>query len=276
MLEMHTHYQLNREPFTKNLTLDMLHHHHGHDEAAARITWCISQGAIGVITGEAGAGKTAAARAAIGGIDRTRHHVIYIANPTLGARGLWAAVVAATGGKPAIYTAALATQAEHALAAEAEERGRRPILILDEAHLTTPGQLEALRMLTNSELDSASPCTVILLGQPTLRRMIKHGQLASLDQRISVKYHLAGMTETETPAYIRHHLQICGRGTPLFTDDAVTLIHQVSRGYPRTINNICRQALLAGWASRKTLIDDTTTRTAIAEVITPDELTPSS
>src|SRR5579872_5237931 len=79
MLEMHTHYQLNREPFTKNLTLDMLHHHHGHDEAAARITWCISQGAIGVITGEAGAGKTAAARAAIGGIDRTRHHVIYIA-----------------------------------------------------------------------------------------------------------------------------------------------------------------------------------------------------
>ncbi|HXL88400.1 MAG TPA: hypothetical protein VN969_05355 [Streptosporangiaceae bacterium] len=45
----------------------------------------------------------------------------------------------------------------------------------------------------------------------------------------------------------------------------------VSRGYSRTINNICRQALLAGWASRKTFIDDTTTRTAISEVITPDD-----
>jgi type II secretory pathway predicted ATPase ExeA len=53
--------------------------------------------------------------------------------------------------------------------------------------------------------------------------------------------------------------------------DSLTLIHQVSRGYPRTINNICRQALLAGWATRKTLIDDTTTRTAISEVITPDD-----
>lgn len=271
MLDMRTHYQLAREPFTKNLTLEMLHHHHGHDEAVARIIWCIREGAIGVITGEAGAGKTYAARDAVAAIDRTRHHVIYLANPTLGVRGLWAAVVAATGGKPAIYTAVLATQAERALAAEAEERGRRPILILDEAHLLQPDQLEALRMMTNGDFDSVSPCTVIMLGQPTLRRMIKHGQLAALDQRVSVRYHLGGMAEAETPAYIRHHLQICGRDAPLFTDEAVSLIHQVSRGYPRTINNICRQSLLAGWASRKTLLDDAIIRTAISEVITPDE-----
>jgi type II secretory pathway predicted ATPase ExeA len=186
----------------------MLHHHHGHDEAAARITWCIREGAIAVITGEAGAGKTAAARAAIGGIDRTRHHVIYIPNPTTGTRGLWFAIVAATGGKPVMHTAALAAQAEHALAAEAGERGRRPVLIVDEAHLLDPGQLETLRMMTSSEMDAASPCTVILLGQPTLRRKIRNGQLSSLDQRISVRYHLGGMAETETPAYIRHHLQI--------------------------------------------------------------------
>jgi type II secretory pathway predicted ATPase ExeA len=104
-----------------------------------------------------------------------------------------------------------------------------------------------------------------------LRRQIKHGQLAALDQRVSVRYHLGGMAEAETPAYIRHHLQICGRDAPLFTEDAIALIHQVSRGYPRTINNICRQALLAGWASRKTLLDDTIARTAISEVITDDD-----
>src|SRR2546427_402353 len=141
---------------------------------SACTTWCLREGPIGAITGEAGAGKPCAARAAAGGIARTRHHVIYLANPTLGVRGLHAAVVAATGGKPAQYTAILAAQAEHALAAEAEERGRRPVLLIDEAHLLQPVQLEALRMLTNSELDSNSPCTVILLGQPTLRRQIKH------------------------------------------------------------------------------------------------------
>ena len=125
--------------------------------------------------------------------------------------------------------------------------------------------------MTNSDFDSVSPCTVILLGQPTLRRMIKHGQLAALDHRVSVRYHLGGMAETETSAYIRHHLQISGREAPLFTDEAVSLIHQVSRGYPRTINNICRQAMLAGRASRKTLLDEAIIRTAISEVITPGE-----
>jgi type II secretory pathway predicted ATPase ExeA len=148
MLEMHAHYGLARAPFTKNLTTDTLHHHHGHDEAAARITYCIRDGAIAVITGEAGAGKTVAARAAIAGIDRTRHHVIYIANPTTGIRGLWTAIVTATGGKPALHNATLAAQAEHALAAEAEERGRRPVLLIDEAHLLDVAELEGLRMLT--------------------------------------------------------------------------------------------------------------------------------
>jgi type II secretory pathway predicted ATPase ExeA len=271
MTDMRDHYQLAREPFTKNLTTAMLHHHHGHDEAAARITGCIREGAIAVITGEAGAGKTAAARAAISGIDRTRHHVIYIPDPTTGTRGLWSAIVTATGGKPALHNATLSAQASHALAAEAEERGRRPVLVIDEAHLIDIPELETLRMMTSAEMDSASPVTIILLGQPTLRRMIKNGQLSALDQRISVRYQLAGMTDTETPAYIRHHLQICGRDTPLFTDDSAALIHQVSRGYPRTVNNICRQALLAGWAARKTLIDDNLTRTAISEVITPDD-----
>lgn len=271
MIDMHAHYGLTREPFTKNLALDDLYRCHAHDEAAARITYCIREGTIGVITGEAGAGKTVAARAAAGALDRTRHHVIYIPDPTTGVRGLWHAITRATGGKPAHGTADLAAQATAGLTAEAEERGRRPVVIVDEAHLLDHPQLEALRIMTNADLDSSSPCTVILLGQPTLRRSIKHGQLAALDQRVTVRYHLAGMSETETPAYIRHHLQIVGRDTPLFTEDAATLIHQVSRGYPRTVNNICRQALLAGWATRKTLIDDTAARTAIAEVITPDD-----
>jgi energy-coupling factor transporter ATP-binding protein EcfA2 len=143
MTDMTSHYGLTREPFTKNLTTGMLHHHHGHDEAAARITWCIQEGAIAVITGESGAGKTAAARAAIAGIDRTRHHIIYIANPTTGIRGLWHSIVAATGGKPAMHNAVLAAQAEHALAAEAGERGRRPVLIVDEAPDVRPSSRDA-------------------------------------------------------------------------------------------------------------------------------------
>lgn len=270
MIDMNSHYGLTGNPFGKDIGLDQLYRCHAHGETAARIGYCIREGSIGVITGEAGAGKTLAARAAAGALDRTRHHVIYIANPTTGTRGLWHAIVTAAGVKPAHGTAGLALQAEHVLTAEAEERGRRPVLIVDEAHLLTRDQLESLRMLTNGDMDASTPCTVILLGQPSLRRAIRHGQLSSLDQRITVRYNVGGMTDTETPAYIRHRLQLAGRDTPLFTEDAAALIHQSSRGYPRVVNNICHQALLAGWATRKTLIDDTTARTGIAEVIAPE------
>ena len=79
-----------------------------------------------------GTGKTAAVRAAVTGLDPAGHHVIYIGNPATGVRGINAAVVTALGGRPVHGTAALAVQAWNTLAGEAAERGRTPVLILDE------------------------------------------------------------------------------------------------------------------------------------------------
>ena len=57
-----------------------------------------------------------------------------------------------------------------------------------------------------------------------------------------------------------------GRGTAQFSDDAVTLVHQTSRGYPRAVNNLALQALVAAFAADKAIVDESSTRTAIAEV----------
>jgi len=75
-------------PFGRDLAPAMLHRHPGHGEALARITWCVDQRAIGVITGEVGAGKTVAVRAATANLDPSRHVFIYLANPTIGVRGM--------------------------------------------------------------------------------------------------------------------------------------------------------------------------------------------
>jgi len=112
--------------------------------------------------------------------------------------------------QPAHGTAALTAQAYDMLAGEAAERGRTPVLRIDEAHLLDHAQLESVRMLTNYEMDSRTPFATVLIGQPTLRRMIKLGVLAALDQRIAVRYHMNGMTPEETGGYIRHHLQLAG------------------------------------------------------------------
>ena len=77
------HYGFSRSPFGRNLAPGMLHQHHGHAEAVARITLLIAEHAIGVVTGEVGAGKTVAARAAVAALDPVRHTVISLANPLI-------------------------------------------------------------------------------------------------------------------------------------------------------------------------------------------------
>ena len=94
-------------------------------------------------------------------------------------RGILAHVVTALGGKPVHGTAALAVQAWTVLAGEAAERGRTPVLVIDEAHLLGHDQLESIRMLTNHDMDSSTPFATILVGQPTLRHSVKLGVLAA-------------------------------------------------------------------------------------------------
>jgi type II secretory pathway predicted ATPase ExeA len=261
-----SHWGFTRTPFTKDLAPSRLCRHPGHAEAVARIAWCVDEAAIGVITGEVGAGKTVAVRAALADLDTSRHTLIYLGNPAIGARGLYTTIVTRLGGIPRFPKAALIPQAADALAAEMAERGRRVVLVVDEAHLLAADQLEELRLLTNSEMDSASPFALVLVGQPTLRARLRLGAFAALDQRVALRYALPPMTQTDTGDYIAHHVRLAGRTDTLFSDDAVGRIHKASRGLPRAVNNLAVQALIAAYANNASIVDDKAARAAVTEV----------
>jgi type II secretory pathway predicted ATPase ExeA len=213
-----------------------------------------------------GAGKTVAVRAAVAALDPTRHQVIYIANPAFGTRGLYVTIVRALGAQPRYLKAELMAQAADLLAAETAERHRRVLLVCDEAHLLQPDQLEELRLLTNADMDSASPFAGLLVGQPTLGRQLRMGAFAALDQRIATRFSIKPMDLAESAAYLRHHLQLAGRDEPLFADDAIARLHRVANGLPRALNNAATSALIAAAAAGKDLIDDTCAKKAVAEL----------
>jgi len=174
-------------------------------------------------------------------------------------------IVNALGQVPSFYTATLAPQAADALAAEHAERGRVPVIVIDEAHLLDNQQLEAIRMLTNHDMDSGAPFAALLVGQPTLRQRLRLGVLAALDQRIAVRYAMTGMTPTDTAGYISHHCSIAGRTDTLFSGDAVTVIHNAARGYPRAVNNLSVNALTAAFAKNQPIVDEKAARIAVTE-----------
>jgi type II secretory pathway predicted ATPase ExeA len=264
---LQSHYGFTRMPFTKDIPVSALFSSAACKEAVARLRWLISARGLGVITGEVGAGKTASLRAAVDGLDASRHALVYLPNPHVGVRGIHGALATALGKAPCFYTSDLIPQVEAALAAEADERNRNVILAIDESHMLTGDQLEAVRMLTSHDLDSGSPLTVLLIGQPTLRRRLRVGDMAALDQRVQLKYAfpVPSLTTAEADGYIRAHLAHAGRTDTLFSDDAVRVIHSHARGMPRAINRLATTALLAACTENKTIADEKAARTAIAE-----------
>ena len=266
MSQLQPYYGFTRLPFTRQIAPGKLYRSGVHQEAAARIGFVIDSGAIGVITGEVGVGKTVACRAAVAALDASRHAVIYLANPDVGAQGLYQAMVLALGGEPRFHKAALIPQCQDLIARERTERGKQVVVIVDEAHLLDAAQLEALRLLTNAEMDSQSPFAGILIGQPQLRRRLRLGSFAALDQRVGLRYEICGMDAKETAEYLRHHLALAGRDDALFSDDAIALLHQAGRGVPRALNNLATQALVAAFAERKSVVDESSARAAVTEV----------
>jgi type II secretory pathway predicted ATPase ExeA len=89
---------------------------------------------------------------------------------------------------------------------------------------------------------------------------------SSLDQRVGLRYAMTGLDLAETGSYIAHHLALAGRSDTLFSSDAVALVHQVSRGLPRMINNLCVQSLVATFAANKAVVDESAARAAVSEV----------
>lgn len=267
---LQAHWGFTVMPFGPAIPVAGLFGSAAHNEAVARLRWLISARGLGVLTGEVGSGKTVAVRAAAGGLDASRHTLIYLPNPQIGTRGIHGAVATALGQAPRFHHATLIPQVEAALAAESDERNRHVILAIDESHLMTGDQLEAVRMLTNSDLDSRSPLTILLIGQPALRRRLRVGDMAALDQRVALRYHIPApaLSPEEAGGYIRRHAEHAGRSDTLFSDDAVRVIHGQARGLPRAINRLAITALLAAYAAGKTIVDESSARTAISEEAT--------
>ena len=264
--QLQGHFGFSRLPFSRQIPSARLFRSRAHAQASARIAFVIANGQIALICGEVGSGKTTALRAAVEPLDRSRHTVCYLPNPAVGERGIYQGLIGSLGGRVRFHKAELINTAYELIEREADERQKQVVLAIDEAHLLTPSQLEELRMLTNCQMDSRSPLSLVLLGQPQLRRYLRVSTFAALDQRIALRYELPGMDLQETASYVHHHLELAGRKDALFSDDAIGLIHHAARGLPRQINNLAIQALIAALIDGKAIVDQRCAQAAITEV----------
>ena len=150
-------------------------------------------------------------------------------------------------------------------------QGKRTVLVIDEAQNLSAEVLEQIRLLTNLEVSTQKLLQIILIGQPELQAILARPELRQLTQRITARFHLTPLSLEETASYVRHRLQIVGFKGELFNKGAMSMVHRLSGGIPRLINNVCERAMMGAYGENVHRIDKSLVRKAAGEVLQPVE-----
>jgi general secretion pathway protein A len=145
-------------------------------------------------------------------------------------------------------------------------RGRRVVLIVDEAQNLSTETLEQVRLLTNLETATTKLLQIILIGQPELRVLLDRAELRQLAQRITGRYHLDPLSIDESAGYIRHRMRVAGATGEVFTPSALRETHRLSHGVPRVINVVSDRALLGAFTREDHRVGASLVRQAASEV----------
>ena len=145
-------------------------------------------------------------------------------------------------------------------------RGRRVVLIVDEAQNLSAHTLEQVRLLTNLETATTKLLQIILIGQPELRDLLARPELRQLAQRITARYHLNPLSSEESVGYVKHRMRVAGATAEAFTPASLREVHRLSGGVPRIINVICDRALLGAFTHEDHRVSGTLVRDAAAQV----------
>jgi general secretion pathway protein A len=145
-------------------------------------------------------------------------------------------------------------------------KGRRTVLIMDEAQNLSREVLEQVRLLTNLETSKNKLLQIILVGQPELNEKLASHDMRQLAQRITARYKLDTLGKKETREYIAHRCKVAGANHPLFTRSGMSWVHRLAKGNPRMTNIICDRALLGAYSDSVPLADGRTVRKAALEV----------
>ena len=248
------YFSFTREPFSRELAPSEVFLSKGHQELLARLKHAIETGSLAVITGHVGSGKSTAIRSVMHNLEASRYRYIYLANSGLTPTEFYKSLLYQVNVKPGRGISENKRLVAQAML-ELHQKGIKPIVVIDEGQELSVSMLSELRFVLNYQTDSFSPLMVILAGQPQLAETLRLQVLECIRQRINIHYRLPCLGESEISSYILHHLKIAGVDKQIFTDEAVQLIYQYSKGIPRRINNMCRYAIVAAVLADSPTID---------------------
>lgn len=259
---------LSKEPFTADLDLDSILQTKGLLAVSQRVEYVMRIGAIGLVTGEVGAGKSTALRWTAGQLHPSRYKILWI-TATAGSilevyRQLLAELdINTAASSRAVLTRLIRQQVQDLVSTKKQQ----PLLIIDEASLLRLDVFAELHTLTQFQGDSKPWLPIILAGQNNLADNLLYRTAIPLASRIVARSHLKAVNREDMEQYVLHHLGVAGMKNSPFEEQAITAIHQGSGGLFRKANHLARGALIAAAAEKSQTVTAEHVRMADSELL---------
>lgn len=246
-------YGLTSKPFQLNPDPAFYFASKQHRRATAYLEYGMHQneGFI-IITGEVGAGKTTIVRGMLEGLDQDKFVAAQLVSTQLDADDTLRLVGAAFGIRTRDVAKADVLMSLEAFLISMTSKGKRCLLIVDEAQNLTARAVEELRMLSNFQYGNHALLQSFLIGQPEFREILQSPHMMQFRQRVIASCHIGPMDVEETRSYVEHRLKHAGsNGCPTFSEDSFEAVFKASSGIPRRINAVCDRLLLSGYLNDK-------------------------
>jgi len=233
------HFALTVHPFAEKPPIDWLLRDERIDQALARLKFFEQQGAIALIIGQTGLGKSSLLRLFIHELPHNRYHPVYLHLTPLNANAFLRLIVTKLGEKPLMGKDRMLLQ----ILDRININDKCTLFIIDEAHLIDPKILTDLRLLISS-IDEDVSLKILLCGQENLNQILKRSSYADLVHRITLQFVMQPLSSEKTDAYIDYRITKAGGSTKIFEPEAKNLIHDYTGGVPRQINNVATACLI--------------------------------
>jgi general secretion pathway protein A len=247
---------LKQNPFKDTLDTDLFYRTRQHEEALVKIRIGMDDcHALILLTGQSGTGKTLLSQLVIRSLDLGRFVPVFVpVYPGMGKGMLLAQILAETDRPNACRFTHERLNLLQEAALHLHAKGRRLVVIIDEAHFLKADALHILRTLSNLETEKEKLVTVLLIAENSLARRLNSPSYASLRGRITFSVNLAPLTRAETEQFIKFRLLKCGGPPQLLSADGYDAVHRMSGGIPREINRLLYNGFLEALSHNQQII----------------------
>lgn len=260
-------FELHREPFTADITHNEILVTPAIKGVEERIRYAVTLGAVAVITGEIGSGKSTALRYVAGRFHPSEYQILHVTASAGSILELYRHILGELHLEPVGSSrAGITRKIKQEIKDAVLGKKMKVILIIDEASLLRLDVFAELHTLTQFDHDSKPYLPMVLAGQGNLVDNLKYRYSLPLASRVVGRCHLQGVDQQDMEAYLAHHLTIAGVNNSLFEPAAVTAIHQGSGGLFRKANHLARGALIVAARKKSALVSSEHVRLAATEL----------